>query len=266
MKKALLFAVSLLSISAFSNASELTIETSKSGITGSFPSQVYSSQVAKENTAQRVYFQASGSASDTFTSKIEYKGNIYLLTLDNVNQRVEISGFSNKKTPLIVTEDLKQDIKHMLHSAQLHAEKIQSFQSTLDHESNTTLLKFFEFLATYPVNTPIEQHIDVASGPKIAGWTNICSAMGSRKTAFWDLDNNTAKRKSYIVGGHGFCAGRCGAGCPMFGDGQYTQDCLNHDACADVEGEQLGNCSDEWVSASDDFWFSPDCETPPPSS
>ncbi|MBE0362797.1 hypothetical protein PULV_a0369 [Pseudoalteromonas ulvae UL12] len=40
---------------------------------------------------------------------------------------------------------------------------------------------------------------------------------------------------------------------------------LNHDACADVEGQQMGVCSNEWTAAADDFWFSPDCTTPPSS-
>ncbi|MBE0366325.1 hypothetical protein [Pseudoalteromonas aurantia] len=260
MKKALILALSLFSMSTFANTNDFTIEAQKSGIQGSFSDQAYStSKVGKNN---RINFKASGSAADVFNATIEYKDNVFLLALDNVNKQVVINGFTKQKAELVVTKELQSDIKNMLHSAQLHAEKIKGFQSTFDNESNTVLLKFFEFLATYPIDQPIQQTLSASTGPRIQGWTDICYAMGNRKTAVWDLDNGSVKTKSYIVGGHGFCAGRCGAGCPMFGDGQYSQDCLNHDACADVEGEQLGNCSDEWVSASDDFWFSPDCETP----
>ncbi|KAF7768793.1 hypothetical protein PCIT_a3291 [Pseudoalteromonas citrea] len=260
MKKALILALSLFSMNIFANTTDFTISAEKSGVKGSFATQELT--VSKSDKSNRINFTASGSAADVFHSTIEYKGNIFQLELDNVNKQVVINGFTQQKSALVVTKEVQSDIKKMLHAAQLNADNISSFQSTLDSESNITLLKFFEFLATYPINQPIQQKLSAATGPQIQGWTNICSSMGSRKTAVWDLDRGSVKRKSYVVGGHGFCAGRCGAGCPTFGDGQYTQDCLNHDACADVEGEQLGNCSDEWRAASDDFWFSPDCETP----
>lgn len=56
----------------------------------------------------------------------------------------------------------------------------------------------------------------------------------------------------------GNCFGRCGGGCG--GDTQYTLDATNHDGCV-RNGHVLasGYCDDQFVSASDDELFAPDC-------
>ncbi len=118
------------------------------------------------------------------------------------------------------------------------------------------LFKMTEYMTMLPENTSL--NLLIKKPVATAGWTDLCRYYGKSRTAKWDVGSNK-KQRSYKVGGHGWCAGRCGAGCIWFGDPQYSQDCLNHDACADREGEQLGVCGDEWTAASDDFWFSPDC-------
>ena len=111
-------------------------------------------------------------------------------------------------------------------------------------------MKFIDFLSGYPLGIPVKQTI-VANAATL-GWTDYCPYVGRWKTARWD-SGFFMRTKSYRVYGHGFCAGRCGAGCPWFGEAQVTADCLHHDACAHVEGEQFGGCGDEWTAASDDF-------------
>ncbi|MBU8896819.1 hypothetical protein DRW03_16280 [Corallococcus sp. H22C18031201] len=56
----------------------------------------------------------------------------------------------------------------------------------------------------------------------------------------------------------GICWGRCGGGCG--GDTQYTLDATNHDGCV-RNGHMLASayCDDQFVSASDDELFAPNC-------
>ncbi|MBN8229879.1 hypothetical protein JYK02_20415 [Corallococcus macrosporus] len=56
----------------------------------------------------------------------------------------------------------------------------------------------------------------------------------------------------------GNCFGRCGGGCG--GDTQYTLDATNHDGCV-RNGHVLasGYCDDQFMSASDDELFAPNC-------
>jgi len=210
-----------------------------------------------------VKFSLSDDLNNHIRSTIQFNGHTFNLELDNANHTVHISGVDVDGKKLINSQKLKSNLTSVFRDSQIHIDDVLKVQSKLGQESKVVLFKFFEFLSTYPVGTPIEQTIKQDFSAQ--GWTDLCPYMGKNKTAIWDVTYVGVKTKSYKVGGHGFCAARCGAGCPMFGDGQYTQDCLNHDACADVEGEQLGVCGDEWTSASDDFWFSPDCETPPSS-
>ncbi len=60
------------------------------------------------------------------------------------------------------------------------------------------------------------------------------------------------------------CLGRCGAGCtgaPGNSIQRFTQDCFNHDLCTRGTGGVLGECSDEFWAAIDDFFFAQDCGT-----
>lgn len=133
------------------------------------------------------------------------------------------------------------------------ARKFKGNETALDGMG--MLFKMTEFLITVPENNSLD--IMLKRDISAAGWTDLCPYYGRSRTAYWDTSYN--KSATYTVGGHGFCAGRCGAGCNWWGDPQYSQDCLNHDVCADREGQQYGVCGDEWNAAADDFWFSPDC-------
>lgn len=64
------------------------------------------------------------------------------------------------------------------------------------------------------------------------------------------------------------CLGRCGIACLQFESGgqfltparAYTQGCFDHDLCAGYTGDSLGNCSDEFLIASDDYLLGPNCD------
>lgn len=260
-----IMAAFLFSSFTFAMNDNTTIYLTENGIKGVIQAQhnVKTESFDQKGMHSPIEFSVSNDLLDTISASIKYQGNHYALLLNQVKKQVKITGTDINNKPLINTPALRADIKNMLHDVELNSGLIMKSQSTLDKESKLALLKFFEFLSTYPLGEAIDQQIE--SKISAQDWTDLCAYMGKSKTAVWDITNSSVKTRNYIVGGHGFCAARCGAGCPMFGDGQYTQDCLNHDACADVEGEQLGVCGDEWTSASDDFWFSPDCTTPPPS-
>lgn len=51
------------------------------------------------------------------------------------------------------------------------------------------------------------------------------------------------------------CYGRCGGGCGAFGwgVGAWQKDCLDHDRCNRVHGQQFEGCGDEWNEAADDY-------------
>jgi len=79
------------------------------------------------------------------------------------------------------------------------------------------------------------------------------------------LDEPTAWRENvdHLVGGDK-CFGRCGKLC--IGDGEpnntvniYTQDCFDHDLCAENEGTLDAECNWMFISAIDDFFYGPIC-------
>jgi hypothetical protein len=71
----------------------------------------------------------------------------------------------------------------------------------------------------------------------------------------WTCGEPDHKSRPSVVGN---CFGRCGGGCG--GDTQYTLDATNHDGCV-RNGHVLasGYCDDQFISASDDELFAPDC-------
>ncbi|KZN31479.1 hypothetical protein [Pseudoalteromonas luteoviolacea] len=267
MKKLAAYALALCTFGshAVHANTDLSIQVEENTVSGHFQTSLNTSSLKSTVSGDNnvVKFSLSDDLNNHISSTIKFNGNTFNLKLDNTNNTVHISGFDINDNKLINSQKLKSSLTSIFRDSQNYADDVLKVQSKLDKESKIVLFKFFEFLSTYPVGMPIEQSIEQDFSAQ--GWTDLCPYMGRYKTAIWDVTYVGVKTKSYKVGGHGFCAARCGAGCPMFGDGQYTQDCLNHDACADVEGEQLGVCGDEWTSASDDFWFSPDCETPPSS-
>jgi hypothetical protein len=156
---------------------------------------------------------------------------------------------------LVMQGTTKREFRQLLHLLQLNRDRLMELQDPVNARALDLLGKTTELMAMFDQGRMIEVTI---SAPVQKGWTSLCSAIGQSRTAYWT--NATQSRSmSFTVGGHGVCKGRCGAGCPWFADPAYTQDCLNHDACAGEEGEQYGVCSGEWNSAADDFLFAPDC-------
>lgn len=130
------------------------------------------------------------------------------------------------------------------------------------------------------------------------GYTSLCGSCGSWRSSTHDCNhgakgsdattaNGLVKYQGALCGGDGSqygttsstsciaepagytsieyvrgnCMGRCGPGCSS-GDTQFTQDCLNHDACV-RGGHSLasGYCDDQLASCADDDSSAPHCGT-----
>ncbi|MEM9555278.1 MAG: hypothetical protein AAGC60_13565 [Acidobacteriota bacterium] len=153
----------------------------------------------------------------------------------------------------------KAAFDQLLYAFELYRHKLDAIEDPANKEAVRILVKTSELLSTYGVGLDLEGQTRIDSARAI---TSLCSAVGTWRNAYWDA-NGTNKVKAFVVGGHGVCKGHCGGGCPS-GDREYTQDCLNHDACVGEEGAcaacPVGVCGDEWWAASDDYVSAPSCD------
>ncbi|WP_299948759.1 hypothetical protein [uncultured Microbulbifer sp.] len=204
----------------------------------------------------------------TSTLRVDFGVNdIYLFSLsnnlysfnvdiDNVQGLAKVEGIEFETgEALVIGKAVREFFKETQHQLELNINELATMKTSENNAAFSYLFKISNFMTSIPLNKKLPFTVERRTS---LAWTDLCPLYGQRVTARWDNDFG-ARSATYIVGGHGFCAGRCGAGCIVFGDPQYTQDCMNHDACADVENQQLGVCADEWSAASDDFLFSPDC-------
>jgi len=93
-------------------------------------------------------------------------------------------------------------------------------------------------------------------------WTMICDAIGHEMWAQYSANSKLVQILAPVGDVATRCRGRCGGGC---GSGEdhtaysYTQECLNHDMCHSIEGQQLGVCADEMRDAVLSYLFAPRC-------
>jgi hypothetical protein len=96
-------------------------------------------------------------------------------------------------------------------------------------------------------------------------YTLICDAIGQvREATFTGAPGAGLTTTLMIVGDPATkCRGRCGASCQQpfqWRKNQYTQECLNHDACRDASGSVFGFCKDEFWAAAFGYLVAPDCQ------
>ncbi|MGE3759589.1 MAG: hypothetical protein AB7H97_17620 [Pseudobdellovibrionaceae bacterium] len=106
---------------------------------------------------------------------------------------------------------------------------------------------------------------ETVSAPK---FVQICEEIGNVKLATFSRDKETFEHELKVGEKSTRCRGRCGTGCSQLFQkkkNQYTQECLNHDACSDAEGTFFGECSDEFWEASSGYMNAPDCNAGPVS-
>jgi len=134
------------------------------------------------------------------------------------------------------------------------------------------LLRFASYLAEF---FPEDEEFDgiardAAAMAAPAAATSICASRGELRRAEYSpfLNPFDTVTEFAIVGDPlSDCLGRCGIACLQFEFGgqfltparAYTQGCFDHDLCAGFTGDSLGNCSDEFVIASDDYLLAPNC-------
>lgn len=93
----------------------------------------------------------------------------------------------------------------------------------------------------------------------------LCKRIGRKQTACYptSLVPYNVKCEIVLVGGL-TCRGRCGTTCNGLCDYQrYTQDCHNHDRCADVKGIAHDYCNFIFKAAFDDCARAPKCNDTP---
>lgn len=130
-----------------------------------------------------------------------------------------------------------------------------------------TLLAASAYLATAPAKTPLDRVEKHVLGLSREGTFSRgddgkkCIHKGDTRTAKFDGDEGD-NAETWVVGANGgqqwngdfSCMGRCGVGCGSY---DWTQDCLEHDACSRHYYSSTGafdhNCGDEYSEAADDY-------------
>jgi len=200
------------------------------------------------------------------------KGEISIIGKDQ--QTGEIINISD-----LEAESLKQDLELILGEKQIGTNDLEKM-----------LIRTFNLLSSWPSSMAVIVDPTQVTIPDECGITypdgiseNICpyvneSHIGSYVTTDeycgWakysgipiiKLDAPTAWMDDveHNVGGEN-CFGRCGKGC--IGDGEpnnsvniYTQDCFDHDLCAENEGTLDAGCNWMFIFAIDDFFYGPIC-------
>ncbi len=185
------------------------------------------------------------------------------------------------KTATLRVDAYNGDIVFDGQSAELAPDEVgalQSFSQAIDaylggpvedtavmHES--TLEAAAAYLAVAPANTPLDRVEKQVLGLSRAGSFSTgndgkkCIDKGDTRNAKYDGDDGYIS-EPWVVGANGgqqwngdySCMGRCGVGCGSY---DWTQDCLEHDACSrhyySTDGIGDHNCGDEYKNAADDY-------------
>jgi hypothetical protein len=90
----------------------------------------------------------------------------------------------------------------------------------------------------------------------------ICSDIGKSRRASFTLNHSDVSMDLIVGDPTDGCPGRCGPGCRQpyeWRRQQYTQECLNHDACVGVTGHWLKECMQTFLSAAIGYMTAPEC-------
>jgi hypothetical protein len=93
------------------------------------------------------------------------------------------------------------------------------------------------------------------------GFVTLCSKIGTKQYACYPISLIPLKMKceKALVGGT-VCRGRCGTLCKGLCSGtKYTNDCFDHDRCADVYGLTHRYCNFIFADCTDDCTSAPNC-------
>lgn len=121
------------------------------------------------------------------------------------------------------------------------------------------VLRLLDWIADAPPNYVLDL------GFENARLRSLCKKIDKTVTARWDFTGGSDIKKATLGPcNQGKCFGRCGQGCggdpgPGPSVQQFTQDCLNHDACVESLGYAAPGCQDEFSATADDVLYAPDC-------
>jgi hypothetical protein len=222
-------------------------------------------EIAGHYDSLNVAFRSAVDGGDSAVAEIAANGKLFTVRLEQGRiQQLDIVPLRQDAPKLKSREDSER-------LAALYRRLIQDF----DHRRSNVrvLLRFTAYLVeVFPENTGFGGLVrDPASMPAPQAATPLCDNRGvltqgqySPRLNPFDLETEFA-----IVGDPvSDCLGRCGIACLQFESGgqfltparAYTQGCFDHDLCAGFTGDSLGNCTDEFLIASDDYLLGPNCD------
>lgn len=183
-----------------------------------------------------------------FTAKVDYAASRLTLTTSRTDYGVPLTLLRDEK---LVLKDLDRSFRQP------------------EGRIGDALASFVGLLAGAPVGATLDYATPKVSKSEMS--KSLCERVGTDRIAHWNVDDRGHSKKvlvgpCYNKGND--CLGRCGAGCSasvVAGEGnpaavqRFTQACLNHDMCDEKTGDVLGECTEEFFEAADDFFFARDC-------
>jgi hypothetical protein len=135
------------------------------------------------------------------------------------------------------------------------------------NRAEEALVSTLNFLDSVPSGAAVD--FATVKGQKFGekSYTSLCGLTGTTISGSYTVSGQTYTESGQLgpcYSKPNECLGRCGKGCtgaPGNSIQRFTQDCFNHDLCTRSTGDVLGECSDEFRAAIDDFFFAQDCGT-----
>lgn len=221
-------------------------------------------QILKGTSSNReVVFSANQAAGNILVS-LRLNGKEFLFTYGSIN-------FKTKQLDSLqlLPDNQEQNRKTKADQLALSAlyRQLQPQLNQLNPLENGLLTSLDYLLNMVPVNGALStidfKKARAATRIQPKTFTNICNQRGTAVTGSFDDLFKTYTQTKIVGNPASACLGRCGVGCvqsePQTRKRQYTQQCFNHDLCTGFFGTVLGQCSDEFTAASDDYLNAPNC-------
>jgi hypothetical protein len=93
---------------------------------------------------------------------------------------------------------------------------------------------------------------------------SLCGFVGKERLTFFELNKTLYSSRVTVGEPNEKCLGRCGFGCALMdplNKSNYTQECLDHDFCHRLMGQNLGVCAPYFRKAVPSFLFAPNCKS-----
>lgn len=225
----------------------------------------------------KVVFETTKTEGEVFEIDFKTRGLMLDATVDKTGSVASMDGFAleNGGDTQILDED------------RLVMTKFVAALEQLPKDAPTSAILMRRVASLWSQTSPSLKLDRRVMGEEGRGYTSLCGYVGQVYNSshdcwsggWWDSDTSVHSYVGYWTGStyywrgywstddydhanwpyeYGLCFGRCGGSCGS--DQDYTVDCHNHDNCV-RNGHSLASawCDDQFVSASDDEMFAPNC-------